>query len=94
MCGDGSNLFKTLEKYTVARYITPCLNNCFQTKFFQTNMSKFKKHISFSDHCHDKSEDEDEEDRKSKNEQNEKDLGDDETNHQTKSIKFNSMVLD
>ena len=61
-------------------------------------MFKFKKHILFPDHFLDKSEeedeDEDEEDSKSKNEQSENDSGNDETNHQTKSIKFSSTILD
>ena len=94
MCDGGSNLLKTLEKYTVVRSIAHRLNNCLQTTFFQANTSKFKKHILFPDHFHDKSEDEDEEDSKSENEQSENDSDDDETNYQTKSIKFNSTILD
>ncbi|CAF1124375.1 unnamed protein product [Rotaria sordida] len=93
VCDGGSNLLKALEKFTVVRCTAHLLNNCLQTIFFQTNALKFKKHILFSDHFYDKSEDEGDLDSNSEDEQNEDAFDDDEINDQQKAcIKYNSTV--
>ncbi|CAF5007126.1 unnamed protein product, partial [Rotaria sp. Silwood1] len=93
VCDGGSNLLKALEKFTVVRCTAHRLNNCLQTIFFQTNALKFKKHILFPDHFHDKSEDEDDQDSNSEDEQKEDGFDDDEVNNQQKAcIKYNSTI--
>ncbi|CAF3662488.1 unnamed protein product [Rotaria sordida] len=93
VCDGGSNLLKALEKFTVVHCTAHLLNNCLQTIFFQTNALKFKKHILFSDHFYDKSEDEGDLDSNSEDEQNEDAFDDDEINDQQKAcIKYNSTI--
>ena len=59
VCDTGSNLKKTLEKFTVVHCIAHRLNNVLQKTFYQAELNRANKDIAFNDYYIDSAEDED-----------------------------------